>query len=312
AWSKPQANSYESGAGVEYDDLPLTSRCTCSGHAYSTKHDREDIRLDHLSRLWVTYRRDFSPIGGSEGPKTDKGWGCMLRCGQMMLAEAIVRVKLGPSLALVWRNLHGRADGKPVGQWFGPNTVAQAIRKLSAFDQFANLLVHVALDNTVIIDDLKALLRSSADSKALLAICAPPPGPVRPQPAYVPALKRCLEMPKAWASLARKPNHAHYFIGYQGNELYYLDPHTTQDWRRYRPAVSGVAAAATASGSLSLSEPSPDGRSPSVDPSLAVGFDLRNEAQLDDLCASLVAPDGAAVRFAAVRSPPDPAEPLAG
>ncbi|PAA64641.1 hypothetical protein BOX15_Mlig025225g2 [Macrostomum lignano] len=316
-------NSYESGAGVEYDDLPLSDEpLYLLGHAYSTKHDREDIRLDHLSRLWVTYRRDFSPIGGSEGPKTDKGWGCMLRCGQMMLAEAIVRVKLGRA----WRwsgesfandatyrdilrlfednkaapfSIHqiasmGVSDGKPVGQWFGPNTVAQAIRKLSAFDQFANLLVHVALDNTVIIDDLKALLRSSADSKALLLFVPLRLGLSDLNQQYVPALKRCLEMPQSLGIIGGKPNHAHYFIGYQGNELYYLDPHTTQDCAAIGPAVSGVAAAATASGS----PPPPDAsyHCPSLrrmpfarlDPSLAVGFVCANEAQLDDLCASLV------------------------
>merc|ERR1712142_239952 len=54
----------------------------------------------------------------------------------------------------------GVGEGKQIGEWFGPNTVSQVLRKLVLFDEASNVCVHVAMDNTVVIDDIKMLCRS--------------------------------------------------------------------------------------------------------------------------------------------------------
>lgn len=85
---------------------------------------------------------------------TDKGWGCMLRCGQMVLAQALIDLHLGRDwfwstecrdstyLKIVNRfedsrksyfSIHqialmGDSEDKKVGQWFGPNTVSQVLK----------------------------------------------------------------------------------------------------------------------------------------------------------------------------------------
>ncbi|VDP75668.1 unnamed protein product [Echinostoma caproni] len=73
------------------------------------------------SLFWMTYRSGFPPIVTRNGPTSDAGWGCMHRCSQMMLAEAIIRVHLGYSMV-------GMAFDKPIGSWFGPNTAVQVIK----------------------------------------------------------------------------------------------------------------------------------------------------------------------------------------
>jgi cysteine protease ATG4 len=70
---------------------------------FSFSIDMEELLIDVKSRLWFTYRRNFLPIGQS-GMTTDRGWGCMLRCGQMVLAQALVNHHLGNVDILFYRN----------------------------------------------------------------------------------------------------------------------------------------------------------------------------------------------------------------
>lgn len=115
--------------------------------------------MDFQSRLWFTYRKDLARIEPSFYT-CDSGWGCMMRTGQSLLAQAFVQVRMGRE----WRVHHhdqptqrrqgrrykeivswfvdeserpysihriakqGLALDKRIGEWFGPSTVAHALK----------------------------------------------------------------------------------------------------------------------------------------------------------------------------------------
>ncbi|XP_046406134.1 cysteine protease ATG4D isoform X2 [Ischnura elegans] len=126
----------------------------------------EEFKLDFVSRIWLTYRREFPHLNGSSFT-SDCGWGCMLRSGQMLLAQALIchflgrdwrwRAEVNASSqhrAFVEDMLHrriikwfgdsasrncplsihalvglGQGCGKRPGEWYGPASVAHLLRQ---------------------------------------------------------------------------------------------------------------------------------------------------------------------------------------
>uniref|UniRef100_T1J1K5 Cysteine protease n=1 Tax=Strigamia maritima TaxID=126957 RepID=T1J1K5_STRMM len=158
-----------------------------------------EFQLDFCTRIWLTYRREFEELDGSSYT-TDCGWGCMLRSGQMLLAEGLVRHLMGrdwrfkvneyqsPGQNEMHRQivrwfgdtpdekspfaLHhlvaiGKSMGKKAGDWYGPASVAHIMRH--ALENSANkhsllegLHIYVAQDCTVYKGDVLKLCTGSS------------------------------------------------------------------------------------------------------------------------------------------------------
>ncbi|XP_024380625.1 cysteine protease ATG4B isoform X2 [Physcomitrium patens] len=127
-------------------------------------HAFEEFLNDFSSRIWITYRKGFESLGESK-LTSDVGWGCMLRSGQILLAQALVCHYLGRT----WRrnacqeclqeylqilqsfgdsescsfSIHnlleaGRPFGLAAGSWLGPYALCRTLEALAKADEDQN------------------------------------------------------------------------------------------------------------------------------------------------------------------------------
>lgn len=173
----------------------------------------EEFKRDFVSRIWLTYRREFQILNGSTFT-TDCGWGCMLRSGQMMLAQALVCHFLGRDwrwrpeqqietleqrlnernhrMIIKWFGdqseapfsihrlvLLGASAGKRAGDWYGPSSVAHLLSQAveCASKQHDNnldqLAVYVAQDCAVYLQDIENVCRTPDGKWKALVLLVP-------------------------------------------------------------------------------------------------------------------------------------------
>ncbi|TRM65040.1 peptidase family C54-domain-containing protein [Schizophyllum amplum] len=259
-----------------------------------------DFSADFATRIWLTYRSGFElirdvqlidlppPVAtlddslgkewakeaeppGAYGFSSDSGWGCMLRTGQSLLANALMTAWFGRDwkriaqlethqhalyvhlLSLFLDTPHptapfsihrmalaGKQLGKDIGQWFGPSTAAGAIKNLVSAYPLAGIGVVVGMDGALSKSEVFTASYSqwSDDDHALewgdrpvLVLLNLRLGLDRVNPIYHDTIKALFTFPQSVGIAGGRPCSSYHFVGAQGSDLIYLDPHHT------RPAV---------------------------------------------------------------------------
>lgn len=92
-------------------------------------------------------------------------------------------------------------------------------------------------------------------------------------PVYHAALKAALEMPQSVGIAGGRPSSSHYFIGYQADQFFYLDPHFTRPMLPAQLAAEDVETCHTRRvRRIKLTE---------MDPSMLLGFLVRSKQDFE-------------------------------
>lgn len=264
---------------------------------FSSAHTHHDVARDvggwpksfvddFGSRFWMTYRSGFDPIPRSDDPKatsflslsmrikgqlgnqtgfsSDSGWGCMIRSGQSLLANAMGILQLGRD----WRRGHLREEecrlislfaddsrapysihnfvhhgstacGKYPGEWFGPSATARCIQALVNKNE-PYLKVYSTGDCSDVYEDnfMRVAKPDGHGFNPTLILIGTRLGIDKITPVYWEALAACLQMPHSVGIAGGRPSSSHYLVGVQGSYFFYLDPHHTRPALPYHSNIS--------------------------------------------------------------------------
>eukprot|EP00741_Cyanophora_paradoxa_P001830 tig00000507_g1773.t1 len=245
----PRREVEDDSAGEEAQRTPPRGE---AGRVNATDEERayEAFLRDFSILPWMTYRKGFTGIGGGS-LTSDVGWGCMLRSAQMMLATALLRLRLGRDFdvdadpaacarfAEVVRefadcdceraplSLHamvatGAAGGlKRAGEWYGPSSACLVLRELVERARPGGLRVLLSDDGCIYRDQLLPSAAASSSSgpaafDPVLILVPARLGLEGLNPVYVPALQALYRVPEFVGVLGGRPRSSLYFVACQG------------------------------------------------------------------------------------------------
>lgn len=177
---------------------------------------------------------------------SDIGWGCMIRTGQTMLGNALMRINVRPSREMEvirWFedkfsapfSLHNfvqegqRLSHKPPGEWFGPSATSRSIQCLiHEFPQCGVDRCVISTDSAdVYEEDISPIFEENPNANILLLLGVKL-GLDNVNARYWADIKQILNSTSSVGISGGRPSSSLYFFGYQGDYLLYLDPHTAQ------------------------------------------------------------------------------------
>ncbi|KAJ3601754.1 hypothetical protein NHX12_032720 [Muraenolepis orangiensis] len=308
--------------------------------------DRERFHCSFSSLLWLTYRRGFPELAGCS-LTTDSGWGCVLRTGQMLLAQSLLVHLLPPgctwSLSFLGTRDHLDLPIPPAGGGGVPPPPRRSVswRKLSLESQMdvrleashrlvvswfgdhasAPFGVHRLVElgrssgkRAVYLEDVRRLCRGSLKGspsqswKSVLVLVPVRLGGQDLNPTYISCVKKLLALDCCVGIIGGKPKHSLFFIGFQEDNLLYLDPHYCQptvDVRQENFPLKSFYCRYPRKICFSR-----------MDPSCTIGFYAKGQKDLESMCSAVSEALSACEKYPMfvfsegcsqeTRAPPDP------
>eukprot|EP00474_Spongospora_subterranea_P011711 CRZ12169.1 hypothetical protein [Spongospora subterranea] len=245
------------------------------------------------SMIWMTYRSGFPPISSFH---SDSGWGCMIRTGQMMMANTIRRIDPmvsdrsvidlfldSPSRPLSIHNLVGASDrgGQADGHWYAPIEICRMI-ETCINNTSAISITALLCDQGVFYDEIVSHCTEKPDSWDPCLILIPVRlGLDQINLIYSSSILEALSIPESAGIIGGRPRSSLFIVGCFRRKLIYLDPHYVQESVHDKPLSDHVTTYhCDQFRSIFPSE---------LDPCLAFGFYISNRASLDDFWSKALA-----------------------
>ncbi|OAF68064.1 hypothetical protein A3Q56_04199 [Intoshia linei] len=230
---------------IKFDLEDTANILSILGEDYTAESDLVKIKLCIRNLIWITYRKSFPYISISYS-SSDHGWGCMIRCGQMILAQILQRKYPNKQRKLILKdfldsfyskfsiqNIAKKGEtkvNKTIGGWYGPSSISRVLQALSdeiKDPNISNVNIIIGYDSTVYLD--KLIQQEPFNGVALFIPLMLGVGYINT--IYIKQLIKCIRDPCSVGFIGGKPKRAFWFIGYSetSNQLLYLDPHTTQE-----------------------------------------------------------------------------------
>ena len=157
----------------------------CASRMIGTLHtpeSEEELLKIVENFIWVSYRDGFTYRGM---PMADTGWGCMIRVGQMAVANALLRLGIGRSEVIKQflddycgsdapfsikniLNIGSTLVGKQAGEWYGAHSISQVINYLNVEENKSSDMETVIFNDGMIYKD--EILEKVAEKATLVMI----------------------------------------------------------------------------------------------------------------------------------------------